>query len=72
VGGGNNSNLIKSVLKQRYWWQCGSEESFGSDCDFIWTAWKKNRHIEFLTNTAKEWKNKVKNEKKKEEEENID
>jgi hypothetical protein len=48
VGGGNNSGLIKSVLKQRYWWQQGTEEDFASDCDFIWTAWKKNRHIEFL------------------------
>ena len=72
VGGGNNSNLIKSVLKQRYWWQCGSEEDFKSDCDFIWTAWKKNRHIDFLTNAAKEYKLKnSQEEKKKVEEEKI-
>lgn len=41
VGYGNNSPIVKSVLKQRYWWQYGSEESFGADCDFIWTSWKK-------------------------------
>ena len=41
VGQGNNYPIVKSVLKQRYWWQFGSEESFASDCDFVWTAWKK-------------------------------
>lgn len=52
VGGGNNSALIKSILKQRYWWSKGSEESFENDCDFIWTSWKKNKHIEFLAKHA--------------------
>ena len=41
VGQGNNYPIVKSVLKQRYWWQFGAEESFASDCDFVWTAWKK-------------------------------
>ena len=41
VGPGNNFPIVKSVLKQRYWWQYGSEENFASDCDFIWTSWKK-------------------------------
>ena len=49
VGTGNNFPVVKSVLKQRYWWQVASEESFAEDCDFIWTAWKKQRHIDFLT-----------------------
>lgn len=48
VGVGNNGAVVKSVLKQRYWWQYGSEESFAADCDFIWTAWKKQKHIDFL------------------------
>ena len=50
---------MKSVLKQRYWWQYGSEESFGADCDFIWTAWKKQKHIDFLTNSNNKQKLKV-------------
>jgi hypothetical protein len=62
------------VLKQRYWWQCGTEENFASDCDFIWTAWKKNKHIEFLANVDKEHKGKQDAEVKKKqmEEESMD
>ena len=41
VGTGNNFPVVKSVLKQRYWWQNATEESFAEDCDFIWTSWKK-------------------------------
>jgi len=68
VGHGNNSGLIKSVLKQRYWWQNASEESFESDCDFIWTAWKKNKHIEFLAKAFDEHKIKLEKQPKTEEE----
>ena len=50
MGPGNNYPIVKSVLKQRYWWQYGAEESFAADCDFIWTAWKKQKHIDFLSN----------------------
>lgn len=56
VGTGNNFPIVKSVLKQRYWWQYGSEESFAADCDFIWTAWKKQKHIDFLTSANTKWK----------------
>ena len=52
VGPGNNYPIVKSVLKQRYWWQYGAEESFGADCDFIWTSWKKQKHIDFLANAS--------------------
>lgn len=44
---GNNSAVVKSVLKQRYWWQKATREEF-SECDFIWTAWKKQNHIDYL------------------------
>ena len=54
VGPGNNFPIVKSVLKQRYWWQYGAEESFAADCDFIWTAWKKQKHIDFLSNVVSE------------------
>lgn len=36
VGRGNNSNLIKSVMKNRFWW----EESCLDEADFIWTQIK--------------------------------
>lgn len=60
VGPGNNFPIVKSVLKQRYWWQYGSEESFAADCDFIWTSWKKQKHIDFLTNVNKKHQAKLK------------
>lgn len=53
VGIGNNSAVVKSVLKQRYWWQKATREEF-SDCDFIWTAWKKQKHIDFLMSNQKQ------------------
>jgi len=47
------------VLKQRYWWQCGSGEDFAQDCDFIWTSWKKQKHIDFLASATQEHKAKL-------------
>jgi len=44
VGYGNNSSVIKQVLKQRYWWQKGTSENL-NEVDFIWTAWKKQKHV---------------------------
>ena len=59
VGPGNNFPIVKSVLKQRYWWQYGSEESFAADCDFLWTSWKKQKHIDYLTKVNNAVKTKV-------------
>lgn len=56
VGVGNNYGVVKSVLKQRYWWQYSSEEAFSSECDFIWTSWKKQKHIDYLSNINKKRK----------------
>ena len=44
---GNNSRIVTNVLKQRYWWQPSTKEDF-HDCDFIWTGWKKQKHIDYL------------------------
>lgn len=60
VGHGNNFPIVKSVLKQRYWWQYGSEESFAVDCDFVWTSWKKQKHIDYLTKVNNVVKAKIK------------
>ena len=39
IGPGNNSNLIKSILRRRYWWIITDKPS---DCNFIWTQLKHN------------------------------
>jgi len=47
VGLGNNSSVVKSVLKQRYWWQKGTSENL-EEVDFVWTSWKRKKHIDYL------------------------
>ena len=39
IGFGNNSNLIKSILKRRYWWTI-VDKSEG--CHFVWSQLKIN------------------------------
>ena len=51
IGRGNNSGLVRTALKSRFWWSMG-------DCDdwngynFIWTQWKSNK----ILNCIKSWK----------------
>ena len=40
VGSGNNGNLIKSLLKRRFWWHVLDEKSL--NVNFIWTQLKIN------------------------------
>jgi len=47
VGPGNNCNVVKNALKQRYWWTPAHHEDF-NDANFIWTSWKRDKHIDFL------------------------
>ena len=51
IGGGNNSQLIRNIIKQRYWWTPARIEDFG-EANFIWTSWKKDKHIQYLKNKA--------------------
>jgi hypothetical protein len=39
VGFGNNSNLIKSILRRRYWWVLVDKTE---GCNFAWTQLKNN------------------------------
>ena len=48
IGKGNNNMLVKSVFKQRQWWVQSDKENF-EECNFIWTQWIKDRHINALT-----------------------
>ena len=43
VGKGNNSNLIKSIMKQRWWW---SETSEPASAHFVWTQLKHQPTID--------------------------
>ena len=43
VGLGNNGNLIKGLLKRRFWWSVLEEKSL--NVNFIWT---QLRNIEFI------------------------
>lgn len=47
IGPGNNHQVVKNVIKQRYWWTQAPSEDF-QDANFIWTSWKRDKHIEYL------------------------
>ena len=47
VGKGNNYILVRSVIKQRWWWSMNESEDF-FNVNFIWTQWKKNKHLSIL------------------------
>jgi len=40
VGPGNNSAMIKGLLKRRFWWTIVEERT--EDCHFVWTQIKIN------------------------------
>lgn len=40
VGAGNNSMIIKGILRRRFWWQF--VEKLGDDTNFVWTQLKVN------------------------------
>tara|TARA_B110000305_G_C19134472_1_gene490500 strand:- start:64 stop:708 length:645 start_codon:yes stop_codon:yes gene_type:complete len=47
IGGGNNYQVVKNQIKQRYWWTPAYTEDF-TDANFIWTSWKRDKHIDYL------------------------
>jgi hypothetical protein len=60
VGKGNNFYLVRQIVKRRVWWTRAHKEDFAASvsesaddkvhygCNFIWTQWKKNRHLQHL------------------------
>ena len=44
IGKGNNSILVRTCLKQRFWWSMGDFDDW-DDYNFIWTQWKTNKII---------------------------
>jgi hypothetical protein len=44
IGKGNNSMLVRSVFKQRWWWSMNDCDNF-YESNFLWTQWRKNKHV---------------------------
>ena len=44
---GNNFQVVKNAIKNRYWWNPAHAEDF-VEANFIWTSWRKDRHIDYL------------------------
>ena len=40
VGFGNNSCMIKSILRRRFWWSVIEDKSQIENCHFVWTQLK--------------------------------
>ena len=47
VGRGNNFLLVRSVIKQRWWWSLYDQEDF-EEVNFMWTQWRKNKLLAAL------------------------
>lgn len=43
-GSGNNCNMVKGLIKRRYWWTVSDELT--EDCLFVWTQLKVNKIFE--------------------------
>lgn len=45
IGNGNNSPLIKQLMKRRFWWQI-TEDRTNLDVNFIWTQLRVNDYFD--------------------------
>lgn len=50
VGPGNNSAMIKGLLKRRYWWVISEDRT---ECNFVWTQIKVNAVFEKQARSAR-------------------
>ena len=43
IGPGNNSLMVRNIMKQRQWWYLGGDKpgDFTGDLNFMWTQWRK-------------------------------
>jgi hypothetical protein len=53
IGDGNNSAIVKNVLKMRQWWSLQNKPS-PNTCDFIWTQWIQSKIIKKLAKFSDE------------------
>ena len=45
IGQGNNSELVKSIMKDRWWWTTAADVN---EANFVWTQWRKKSFISDL------------------------
>lgn len=58
IGQGNNSLMVRNLMKQRWWWYLGNNSNNNNnnetkncdfdDCHFIWTQWRKIKVVQQL------------------------
>ena len=51
IGGGNNSPLVRELIKRRFWWQI-TEDRTNLDVNFIWTQLKLPDYFKKQTSAA--------------------
>ena len=51
VGKGNNGIMVRSILKQRYWWNYGTRQD--ENLNLLWTQWCKPKFIAELPSFGK-------------------
>ena len=51
IGRGNNSAIVRTALKSRFWWSMGDYDEW-EGYNFIWTQWKSNK----ILSCIKPWK----------------
>ena len=44
--------MVKQAIKSRAWWSPAVSEDF-KDANFIWTSWKRDKHIDYLKDKAR-------------------
>ena len=64
IGKGNNSVMVRKVLKQRWWWSANDNKDDLANCNLIWTQWRKNAIINMLPTGAYPYNNIVKKRRK--------
>ena len=52
IGKGNNTLLLKTLMKQRWWW-APVESQEDTNVNFIWTQWKQNPFLALLKQRRK-------------------
>ena len=61
IGNGNNSTLIRTVMKNRSWWYASESSTFAAnqpetaenegyfgDINFLWTQWRRAKFVDQL------------------------
>ena len=64
IGRGNNSGIVRTALKSRFWWSMGDYDDW-DDYNFIWTQWKSNKILGCIKSHKQVQEELIKEENKK-------